>query len=69
MSDQQLEIFSKLFESREKEESEVKKLHQQTNEALGNGNLRVRVERLVTKCKDAITKAMKRHDQLLALTL
>ena len=30
---------------------------------------RVRVESHVTSCKDAMTKAIKRHDQLLALTL
>ena len=69
MSDQQHEKWSKLLESREKAKSEVKKIRQQTNEAVGNCERRVRVERLVTVCKDAMTKAIKKHGQLLALTL
>ena len=60
---------STFFESREKAESEVKRIHQQTNEAVENGNRSVRVERLVGRCKDAMTKAIKNHDQLLELTL
>ena len=60
---------SKLLESREKVESEVKRLHHQIDEAVQNCDRRVRVERLVTSCKDAMSKAIRRLDQLLERTL
>ena len=69
ISKQQHKRLSKLVESRKKAELEIKRIHQQIDEAVQNGNRRVRVERLVTSCKDAITKAIKRHNQLLELTL
>ena len=69
MSDQEHERLSTLLESRKKPEFAVKGIHQQTNEATEDGDWRRRVEQLVTSCKDAMTKAIKRHDQLLALTL
>ena len=53
----------------EKVESEGKRVPQQTNEAVENGSRRVRLERLVTSSKDAMTKTIKRHDQHLALIL
>ena len=59
---------SELLESREKAVSEVKRTHQQTNEAVENDNRRVLVELLVTSCGDAMTKIIKKHDQLLKLT-
>ena len=64
MSDQQL----KMLESCEKAESEVKRVYQQIDDALDNDDRSIRVRRLVTSCTNAITKAVKRHDQLLALT-
>ena len=62
-------ILSKLLESRRKEELEVRRVHQQNDEAIGNDHQRVRVECLVTSCMDAMIKAIKRRDQLLLLTL
>ena len=53
----------------EKAESEIKRIQQQTNKTPDNGDRRVRVERLVTSCKDARTKTIKRHGQILDLTL
>ena len=69
MSDQQHERLPKLLENHEKAESEVKTIHQQLDDALENGNQRVRVKRLVTSCKDAMTKAIEMQDQLLELIL
>ena len=69
MSDQQHEKVSKLLESRKKAESEVRRKHQQTNEAVENGDRRAHVERLATSCKDTMTRAINRHDELVALTL
>ena len=49
--------------SREKAESEVKSVTQKVDEAVQNANQCVRVERLVTSCHDAMTKAIRRQDQ------
>ena len=59
---------SKLIQSRGKAESEVKSIPQQIAEALDNGDQRVRVERLVTIPRDAMTRAINRHNQFFALT-
>ena len=69
MSDQQHERLSKLLESREKAESEIKRIHQQIDETVQTGDRGLRVERLDTRCKDAMTKPIKTDDQLLELTL
>ena len=68
MSDQQHEKLSKLHESREKAELEIKMIHQQSDKDVKNGDRRVRAELLVTSFKDAMTKAINKHNQLLALT-
>ena len=62
------ERLSKLLESRENAESGVGRIYKQNDEAVQNGDRRVRVESLIGSCKDAITKAVKRHDQLFNLT-
>ena len=66
MSDKQHEELSKIFDSRKKADSEVRRMHQQINEAVGNSYRRVDVGK---NFKGAMTKAIKSHDQLLALTL
>ena len=48
MSDHQHEKMYILLLSREKTESEVKRIHQQIGGAVDNGDRRVHVERLVT---------------------
>ena len=62
MSDEQHERLSKLIESREKTESEVKTIYQQIDGAEQKSDRRVRAEGLVTSCEDAMTKTIKRHD-------
>ena len=69
MSDQQHEKVFKLLQSREKVESKIKRIHQQTIEAIEKGGRRVLVERFVESSKDARTKTIKNHDQLLKLTI
>ena len=68
MSDQQHERLSKLLESREKSESEVKIINQQIDEAVRNRDRGLRVEHAVTSFEDAITKTIKRHNHFLELT-
>ena len=68
MSDQQDEKLFKLLEGREKAKSKIKGIYQQTNETVEKINRHVRVERLVTSCKKAMTKAIKNFDQIRALT-
>ena len=50
---------TKLVESRKKSKIGSQNMHQQTNEAVENGNGRVRLERFVKSLKDAMTKAIR----------
>ena len=63
MSNQQHGQLSQLLESRGKAESVVRRILQQTNGAVESSGRRLRVEWLVTSCKDAMTRTIKRHDQ------
>ena len=47
---------SKLHESRAEAGAELNKIQQKLNDAIGNAELRVRVDRLVTSCEEAMTK-------------
>ena len=67
MADSQHGKVVKLHESRTEAESDLKRIHQQIVEAVENGDRRVRVERLVKNCDDAITKAIDKNDQLRSL--
>ena len=60
------EKVQKLFDSRTKAETELKQVQQKLVDAVDNAERRVRVERLVTSCEEAMTKAYSRHDQLYA---
>ena len=68
MPEQQHERLSELLHSRERAESHVNRIQQQANEAVENGHLHERLEQMVTSCKDAMTNAIKRLEQILALT-
>ena len=54
----------KLYESRAKAEAELKKYQQQLMEAVNNAERKVRAERLVKSCEEAMTKAFGKHEQL-----
>ena len=58
---------SKLHDSRAKAEAELSKIQQKLNDAIGNAERHVRVDRLVTSCKEAMTKAFAKNEQLLDL--
>ena len=45
----------KLFESRSKAEDELRKIQQKVDDAVENKDRRVRVERLVSSCDEAMT--------------
>ena len=60
------EKVQKLYDSRTRAETELKKVQQKIVDAVDNAERRVRVERLVTSCEEAMTKAFSRHDQLYA---
>ena len=68
MSAQKHQNMSMLLENRWKAEWEVKRIHQQQDQAVLNGNWRVRIERLVTSCTVGRAKTIKIDDQLLELT-
>ena len=68
MADTMQKKVSKLHDSRVKAEAELNKIQQKLNDAIGNAERRVRVDRLVTSCEEAMTKAFaKKNEQLLDL--
>ena len=48
---------SKQHDSRAKAEAQLNKIQQKLNDAIGNAGRRVRVDRLITSCEEAMTKA------------
>ena len=62
-----LEKVQKLHDSRLKIETELKKFQRDIIDAVNNSERRVRVERLVTYCNEAMTKAFAKNEQLLEL--
>ena len=67
MSDPVHEKVQKLFESRAKTEADLNKIQKEVTEAVSNAERRVRIERLVTYCEEAMTKAFSKNEQLLEL--
>ena len=67
MADRMQEKVAKLHDSRAKAEAELNKIQQKLNDAVGNAERRVRVDRLITSCEEAMTKAFAKNEQLLDL--
>ena len=57
----------KLFESRSKAEDELRRIQQKIDDAVENKDRRVRVERLVSSCDEAMTKLFSKHELLFDL--
>ena len=56
-----------LFDSRAKAETDLNKCQKDVTQAVNNADRRVRVERLVTSCEEALIKALAKNEQLLEL--
>ena len=67
MADPIQDKVNKLFESRAKAEIELKKFQKDVIDAVNNTERRVRVERLVMSCDEAMMKAFAKNEQLLEL--
>ena len=67
MTDTRQDKVRKLFESRAKAETELQRLQEKVQDAVDNKGRRVRVERLVTSCDEAMTKLFAKHEQLFEL--
>ena len=67
MTDARQDKVKKLFESRAKAETELQRLQEKVQDAVENKNRRVRIERLVTSCDEAMTKLFAKHEQLFEL--
>ena len=67
MSDPIHEKVQKMYDSRAKAEADLKRYQNDVTEAVNNADRRVRVERLVTFCEEAMTKAFAKNEQLLEL--
>ena len=67
MTDIRQDKVRKLFESRAKAETELQRLQEKVQDAVENKNRRVRVERLVTSCDEAMTKLFGKYEQLFEL--
>ena len=61
------EKVQKLFDSRAKAETDLTKCQKDVTEAVNNADRRVRVERLVTFCEEAMLKVFAKNEQLLEL--
>ena len=61
------EKVQKLFDSRAKAETDLNKCQKDVTQAVNNADRRVRVERLVTSCEEALIKAFAKNEQLLEL--
>ena len=57
----------KLFESRAKAETELQRLQAKVQDAVENKDRRVRIERLLTSCDEAMTKLFAKHEQFFEL--
>ena len=57
----------KLYDSRAKAEADLNIYQKDVTEAVNNADRRVRVERLVTSCEEAMTKIFAKNEQLLEL--
>ena len=67
MADTMRKKVSKLHDSRAKAEAELNKIQQKLNDAIGNAERRVHVDRIITSCEEAMTKAFAKNEQLLDL--
>ena len=67
MTDARPDNVRKLFESRAKAETELQRLQEKVHDAVENKDRRVRIERLVTSCDEAMTKLFAKHEQLFEL--
>ena len=67
MADRMQEKVAKLHDSRGKVEAELNKIQQKLNDAIGNAERRVRIDRLVSSYEEAMTKAFAKNEQLLDL--
>ena len=67
MVDLMQEKVQKLFESRSKAETELRRIQQKVDDAVENKDRRVRVERLVSSCDEAMTKLFSKYDLLFDL--
>ena len=67
MADPAKEKVQKLFESRLRAEKELEKIQNEVVNAVNNSERRVRVERLIASCNEAMTKAFSKNEQLLEL--
>ena len=67
MADRMQEKVAKLHDSRAKAEAELNKIQQKLNDAVGNAERRVRVDRLITSCEEAMTETFAKNEQLLDL--
>ena len=67
MTDARQDKVRKLHESRAKAETELQKLQEKNQDAVENNDKRVRVERLVTSCDEAMTTLFAKHEQLFEL--
>ena len=59
MSDPLLEKVQKLYDSRANAEADLNRYQEDVTEAVNNADRRVRVERLVTSCEEAMTRSFR----------
>ena len=59
--------FNKLYSTRAKLEAERKKIYGEINNAVDFPERKVKIERLIVKCKDAFTRVVDKNEELFDL--
>ena len=59
--------FNKLYSARAKLESELSNIYGEINNAVYKLNRKVKIERLIVKCKDAFTRVVDKNEELFDL--
>ena len=61
------EKFNKLYSAREKLEVEFNNIYGEINNAVDKQDKKIKIERLIVKCKDAFTRVVDKNEELFDL--
>ena len=59
--------FNELYSARAKLEAELNNIYGETNNAVDKQDRKVKIERLIVKCKDAFTRVVDKNEELFDL--
>ena len=59
--------FNKIYSARAKLEAELNKIYGEINTAVDKQDRKIKIERLIVKCKDAFTRVVDKNEELFDL--